>query len=101
MVHKFKKVKKNPVLILAVCGALRCPACAFSSCSEQGLPLVVADRLCPRGGSSRGARAPGAPAPAVAAHGLSGCASQPLAHRLGTRSPGARERGLSSAGVWA
>lgn len=34
-------------------------------------------------------------------HGLSGCASQPLAHRLGTRSPGARERGLSSAGVWA
>ena len=69
---------------------LRCCAWAFSSCGEQGLLfvavrgllIVVASLCC-------GARALGARASVVVAHGLSSCGSWALEHRL------------SSCGAWA
>ena len=63
-------------LFLSALG-LRCCARAFSSCGEQGLLFVVVHRRLTshcRGFSSCGARALGARASVVMAHGLSSVA---------------------------
>ena len=55
---------------------------AFSSCGEQGLLFVAVCGLLIAVASRCGARALGARASVVAAHGLSSCGSWALEHRL-------------------
>ena len=74
-------------LFLAALG-LRCCAWTFSSCGEQGLLFVAVCELLIVVASRCRARALGAQASVVVAHGLSSCGSRALAH--GLSSSGAR-----------
>ena len=68
-------------LFLTVLG-LHCCARAFSSCGEQGLLFIAVRGLLTAVASRCRARALGARASVVVAHGLSSCGSWALGHRL-------------------
>ena len=62
---------------------LHCCTRAFSNCGEQGATLRCCAQASHRGGfSCCGARALGAWASVVVAHGLSSCGAWALEHRL-------------------
>ena len=86
LVFKNKFILFYLFLFLAALG-LRCCVRAFSSCSKRELLFLAACGLLIVVASLLGARALGARASVVVAHGLSSCGLRPLEHRLSSCGP--------------